>query len=74
MFKNNYRPVALSNISKIYETLMFKQISEYFELIGISYLILCGLLKGLVLITKNRPLNFGAPLTTLSVILFVALR
>ena len=53
---------------------MFKQISEYFELIGISYLILCGLLKGLVLITKNRPLNFGAPLTTLSVILFVALR
>ena len=30
--KDNYRPVCiLSNISKIYEGLMFKQISEYFE-------------------------------------------
>ena len=30
--KDNYRPVSiLSNISKIYEGLMFKQISEYFE-------------------------------------------
>ena len=30
--KDNYRPVSiLSNISKIYERLMFKQISEYFE-------------------------------------------
>ena len=32
--KDNYRPVSiLSNISKIYEILMFKQISEHFELI-----------------------------------------
>ena len=30
--KDNYRPVSiLSNISKIYERLLFKQISEYFE-------------------------------------------
>ena len=30
--KDNYRPVSiLSNISKFYERLMFKQISEYFE-------------------------------------------
>ena len=30
--KDNYRPVSiLSNISNIYERLMFKQISEYFE-------------------------------------------
>ena len=30
--KNNYRPVSiLSNISKLYERIMFKQISEYFE-------------------------------------------
>ena len=31
-FKDNYRPASiLSNISKVYERLMFKQISEYFE-------------------------------------------
>ena len=30
--KDNYRPVSIfSNISKKYETSMFKQISEYFE-------------------------------------------
>ena len=30
--KNNYRPVSiLSNISKLYERIMFKQMSEYFE-------------------------------------------
>ena len=30
--KDNYRPVSiLSNISKMYERLMFKQIPEYFE-------------------------------------------
>ena len=30
--KDNYRPVSiLSNISKIYERLLFKQILEYFE-------------------------------------------
>ena len=29
--KNNYRPVSiLPNISKLYEQIMFKQISEYF--------------------------------------------
>ena len=32
--KDNHRPVSIiSNISKIYERLIFKQISEYFELI-----------------------------------------
>ena len=30
--KNNYRPVSiLSDISKLYERIMFKQMSEYFE-------------------------------------------
>ena len=30
--KDNYRPVSiLSNISKIFERLLFKQMSEYFE-------------------------------------------
>ena len=30
--KNNYRPVSiLSNISKVYERIMFKQMSEFFE-------------------------------------------
>ena len=29
--KDNYRPVSILDISKIYERLMFKQISEYFE-------------------------------------------
>ena len=30
--KNNYRPVSiLSNTSKLYERIMFKQMSEYFE-------------------------------------------
>ena len=43
--KDNYRPVSiLSNISKIYETLMFKQISEYFELILSKFQ--CGFRKG----------------------------
>ena len=30
--KNNHRPVSIfSNISKVYERIMFKQISEFFE-------------------------------------------
>ena len=44
-FKDNYRPVRiLSNISKIYERLMFKQISEYFEPILSKFQ--CGFRKG----------------------------
>ena len=36
--KDNYRPVSiLSNISKIYERLMFKEISEYFEPILLKF-------------------------------------
>ena len=43
--KDNYRPVSrLSNISKIYERLMFKQISEYFEPILSKFQ--CGFRKG----------------------------
>ena len=43
--KDNYRPVSiLSKISKIYERLMFKQISEYFEPILSKFL--CGFRRG----------------------------
>ena len=43
--KDNYRPVSiLSNISKIYERLLFKQISEYFEPILSKFQ--CGFRKG----------------------------
>ena len=43
--KDNYRPVSiLSNISKIYERLMFKQMSEYFEPILSKFQ--CGFRKG----------------------------
>ena len=49
-FRDNYRPVSiLSNISEIYERLMFKQISEYFEPISSKFQ--CGFRKGLVLDT-----------------------
>ena len=45
MSKDNYRPVSiLSKISKIYERLMFKQISEYFEPILSKFL--CGFRRG----------------------------
>ena len=43
--KDNYRPVSiLSNLSKIYERLLFKQISEYFEPILSKFQ--CGFRKG----------------------------
>ena len=43
--KENYRPVSvLSNISKIYERLIFQQISSYFEKILSKYQ--CGFRKG----------------------------
>ena len=45
MSKDNYRPVStLSNISKIYERLVFKQISEFFEPILSKFQ--CGFRKG----------------------------
>ena len=44
--KNNYRPVSiLSNISKVYERIMFKQMSELFESSFFSKY-QCGLRKG----------------------------
>ena len=43
--KDNYRPVSiLSNISKVYEKFMFKQMSEYFESFLSKYQ--CGFRKG----------------------------
>ena len=43
--KENYRPVSiLSNISKVYEKFMFKQMSEYFESFLSKYQ--CGFRKG----------------------------
>ena len=75
--KNNYRPVSiLSNISKIYERLMFKQISEYFEQFFSKYQ--CGFRKGfsaqhclVSMLEKWRSAidnkkSFGALLTDLS--------
>ena len=74
---DNYRPVSiLSNISKIYEKLLFKQISEYFEPILSKFQ--CGLRKGysaqhclLAMLEKwksavENKINFGALLTDLS--------
>ena len=44
--KNNYRPVSiLSNISKVYERIMFKQMSEFFESSFLSKY-QCGFRKG----------------------------
>ena len=75
--KDNYRPVSiLSNISKIYERLMFKQISEYFEPILSKFQ--CGFRKGfsaqhclLAMLEKwkaavDNKNTFGALLTDLS--------
>ena len=74
--KDNYRPVSiLSNISNIYERLMFKQISEYFEPILSKFQ--CGFRKGfsaqhclLAMLEKWKSAvdnirNFGALLTDL---------
>ena len=75
--KRNYRPVIiLSNISKIYEQLLYKQLETYFESILSQYQ--CGFRKGfgvwstlLLLIEKwgespDSGGNFGALLTDLS--------
>ena len=75
--KDNYRPVSiLSNISKIHERLMFKQISEYFEPILSKFQ--CGFRKGfsvqhclLAMLEKwkaavDNKKTFGALLTDLS--------
>ena len=75
--KDNYRPVSiLSNIFKIYERLMFKQISEYFEAILSKFQ--CDFRKGLsaqhcllVMLEKwksavDNKINFGVLLTDLS--------
>ena len=75
--KDNYRPVSiLSNISKIYERLLFKQISEYFEPILSKFQ--CDFRKGysaqhclLAMLEKwksavDNKRNFGALLTDLS--------
>ena len=44
--KNNHRPVSiLSNISKVYERIMFKQMSEFFESSFFSKY-QCGFRKG----------------------------
>ena len=75
--KDNYRPVSiLSNISKIYERLMFKQISEYFEPISSKFQ--CGFRTGysaqhclLAMLERwksavDNKKTFGALLTELS--------
>ena len=75
--KDNYRPVSiLSDISKIHERLLFKQISEYFEPILSKFQ--CGFRKGysaqhclLAMLEKwksavDNKRNFGALLTDLS--------
>ena len=52
--KNNYRPVSiLSNISKIYERLFYKQLETYFESILSQYQ--CGLRKGFIVLTTLLP-------------------
>ena len=49
--KNNYRPVSiLSNISKLYERIMFKHMSDYFKIL-FSLNIIVDLGKVLVLST-----------------------
>ena len=76
--KNNYRPVSiLSNISKVYERIMFKQMPEYFESSVFSKY-QCGFRKGfsaqycLVSMlekcksTTDNKKSFGALLTDLS--------
>ena len=75
--KDHYRPVSiLSNISKIYERFIFKQMSEYFESILSKYQ--CGFRKGfspqhclLAMLEKwklavDNKRTFGALLTDLS--------
>ena len=75
--KDNYRPVSiLSNLSKIYEKLLFKQISGYFEPIlskfqcsfrkgyGAQHCLLAMLEKWKLAVDNKR--NFGALLTDLS--------
>ena len=75
--KENYRPVSvLSNLSKIYEKLMYNQLYEYFD--NILFPSQCGFRKGysaqhclLVMIEKfkeaiDRGYEFGALLTDLS--------
>ena len=75
--KDNYRPVSiLLNLSKIYERLLFKQISEYFETILSKFQ--CGFRKGfsaqhclLAMLEKwklavDNKRHFGALLTDLS--------
>ena len=75
--KDHYRPVSiLSNISKIYERFIFKQMSEYFEPILSKYQ--CGFSKGfspqhclLAMLEKwklavDNEKTFGALLTDLS--------
>ena len=43
--KNNYRPVSiLSNVSKVYERIVFRQMSEFFEFFFSKYQ--CGFRKG----------------------------
>ena len=75
--KDNYRPVSISsNLSKIYERLLFKQISEHFETILSKFQ--CGFGKGysaqhclLAILEKwklavDNKRNFDALLTDLS--------
>ena len=75
--KDNYRPVSiLSNLSKIYERLLFKQIQEYFEPILSKFQ--CTFRKGysaqhclLAMLEKwklavDNKINFNALLTDLS--------
>ena len=76
--KNNYRPVSiLSNISKVYERIMFREMSEFFESSFFSKY-QCGFRKGfsaqhcLVSMlekwksTTDNKKSFGALLTDLS--------
>ena len=52
--KINYRPVSiLSNISEIYERLLYKQVEIYFESILSRYL--CGFRKGFSVLTTLLP-------------------
>ena len=53
--KRNYRPVSiLSNISKIYERLLHKQLETYFESILRQYQ--CGFRKGFSVLTTLLPM------------------
>ena len=77
MRKRNYRPVRiLSNLSKIYEKLIYNQLYEYFD--NILFPSQCGCQKGfnaqhclLVMIEKfkeaiDKGYEFGALLTDIS--------